>query len=201
MHTSPPPPPAQPVEALYPQPFIDYLERSLQAARRAVQIDPDNTRGLQALMTALFFNGQPVDSLRVGEQALAVNPNDTELLSEFGTRLAMSGQWERGLFALIREHHAIFEQLPAYAHEALVSAHLRNGTRQGYRPGVLETYLAPWLGANSMQQLIAGLLKLPCRRVDCAGIGDVELDADLRHALNLRQTLRNHRFGVIVNLG
>jgi pimeloyl-ACP methyl ester carboxylesterase len=58
------------------------------------------------------------------------------------------GQWERGLFALIREHHEIFEKLPAYVHEALVSAHLRNGTRQGYRPGVLETYLAPWLGTD-----------------------------------------------------
>ncbi len=58
------------------------------------------------------------------------------------------GEWERGLFALMREHHTIFEQLPAYAHEALVTAHLRNGTRHGYRPGVLETYLAPWLGAE-----------------------------------------------------
>jgi pimeloyl-ACP methyl ester carboxylesterase len=58
------------------------------------------------------------------------------------------GEWERGLFALIREHHEIFEQLPAYAHEALVTAHLRNGTKQGYRPGVLETYLAPWLGPD-----------------------------------------------------
>jgi adenylate cyclase len=72
------------------------LERSLQAARRAVQLDPDNTRGLQALMTALFFNKQPEESLRVGEQAVTINPNDTELLSEFGTRLAMSGQWGRG---------------------------------------------------------------------------------------------------------
>jgi TolB-like protein len=72
------------------------LERSLQAARRAVQLDPDNTRGLQALMTALFFNKQPEESLRVGEEAVTINPNDTELLSEFGTRLAMSGQWGRG---------------------------------------------------------------------------------------------------------
>lgn len=56
------------------------------------------------------------------------------------------GEWELGLFAQIREHHRVFEQLPAYAHEALVTAHLRNGTAQGYRPGVLETYLAPWLG-------------------------------------------------------
>jgi pimeloyl-ACP methyl ester carboxylesterase len=56
------------------------------------------------------------------------------------------GTWEHGLFALIREHHDVFERLPGYAHEALVSAHLRNGTYRGYRPGVLETYLAPWLG-------------------------------------------------------
>jgi pimeloyl-ACP methyl ester carboxylesterase len=58
------------------------------------------------------------------------------------------GTWEHGLFALIRNHHAVFEQLPAYAHEALVTAHLRNGTQKGYRPGVLETYLAPWLGID-----------------------------------------------------
>jgi pimeloyl-ACP methyl ester carboxylesterase len=58
------------------------------------------------------------------------------------------GTWEHGLFALIREHHDVFERLPAYAHEALVTSHLRNGTHAGYRPGVLETYLEPWLGAD-----------------------------------------------------
>lgn len=72
------------------------MERALQAARRAVQLDPGNTRGLQALMTALFFNRQLAESLKVGEQALATNPNDTELMGEFGTRLAMGGEWERG---------------------------------------------------------------------------------------------------------
>jgi pimeloyl-ACP methyl ester carboxylesterase len=30
----------------------------------------------------------------------------------------------------------------------MVKAHMRNGTRQGYRPGVLEAYLAPWLGVD-----------------------------------------------------
>jgi TolB-like protein/tetratricopeptide (TPR) repeat protein len=72
------------------------IERSLQAARRATQIDPDNTRALQALMTALFFSNQVPEALDVGEQALKSNPNDTELLGEFGTRVAMSGQWQRG---------------------------------------------------------------------------------------------------------
>jgi len=40
----------------------------------------------------------------------------------------------------------VFAPLPAYAHQALVTSHLRNGTHAGYRPGVLETYLRPWLG-------------------------------------------------------
>jgi adenylate cyclase len=47
-------------------------------------------------MTALFFDKQLAESLRVGEQALATNPNDTELMGEFGTRLAIAGQWQRG---------------------------------------------------------------------------------------------------------
>ncbi len=76
------------------------LERSLTTARRAVELDPGNTRALQALMTALFFNQQLAESLRVGEQALATNPNDTELIGEYGTRLALGGQWGRGAVLL-----------------------------------------------------------------------------------------------------
>jgi pimeloyl-ACP methyl ester carboxylesterase len=57
------------------------------------------------------------------------------------------GRWEGGLFAQIRQRPEVFAQLPDYAHEALVASHLRNATHAGYRPGVLETYLAPWRGA------------------------------------------------------
>jgi TolB-like protein len=78
------------------------VERSLSAARRAVQLDAGNTRALQALMTALFFNQQVPEAFKVGEQALETNPNDTELLGEFGTRVAQSGQWERGAALLDR---------------------------------------------------------------------------------------------------
>ncbi|WP_099048809.1 alpha/beta hydrolase [Streptomyces prasinopilosus] len=57
------------------------------------------------------------------------------------------GQWERGLFRLILEHPGVFQQLPDYAHEALVASHLRHATHVGLRPGVLEAFLAPWRGA------------------------------------------------------
>lgn len=58
------------------------------------------------------------------------------------------GEWERGLFRLILEHPDVFNQLPDYAHEAIVAAHLRHASHVGFRPGVLDTYLAPWRGAT-----------------------------------------------------
>ena len=81
---------------------VPAMERALGSARRAVSLEPDNTRALQALMTALFFNNEPKEAFEVGEEALAANPNDTEFLGELGTRVAFSGQWERGAELLDR---------------------------------------------------------------------------------------------------
>ncbi|MFF5938903.1 alpha/beta fold hydrolase [Streptomyces sp. NPDC012508] len=58
------------------------------------------------------------------------------------------GEWERGLFRLFLEHSEVFRQLPGYAHEALVASHMRHATYTGFRPGVLDAYLAPWRGAE-----------------------------------------------------
>jgi TolB-like protein/tetratricopeptide (TPR) repeat protein len=71
-------------------------DRAVEAARRAIQLDPENVRALQAMMMALFFKGEPAEALRLGNQAVALNPNDTELLGEFGTRVAQAGDWQRG---------------------------------------------------------------------------------------------------------
>lgn len=56
------------------------------------------------------------------------------------------GDWELGLFALMLAHTEVFEALPAYAHRALVAAHMQNATQRGFRPGVLEELLEPWVG-------------------------------------------------------
>ena len=56
------------------------------------------------------------------------------------------GEWERGLFQLILEHADVFDQLPEYAHEALVASHMRQATHVGYRAGVLDAFLEPWRG-------------------------------------------------------
>lgn len=78
------------------------VQRAIDAARRAIRLDPANVRALQALMMALFFAQQPAEALEIGERAIALNPNDTELLAEFGTRVGQIGAWERGT-ALVQQ--------------------------------------------------------------------------------------------------
>lgn len=82
-----------PTEAKLP---VVKLERALGAARRAVEIDPLNIRGLQAEMLALYLSKETSAALAVGKRALAINPNDTELMGEYGQRLAVSGNWPEG---------------------------------------------------------------------------------------------------------
>ena len=77
------------------------VDRALAAARRAVELDPTNTRGLQAKMFALYFSGDVEAALRIGEQALVMNPNDSELMGEYGFRRALAGDWPAGC-SLIR---------------------------------------------------------------------------------------------------
>lgn len=78
------------------------IDRALDAARRAVELDPGNIRALQAQMFALYFHGEVEAALKIGEQALGLNPNDTELVGEYGYRLALAGNWPRGC-ALMNE--------------------------------------------------------------------------------------------------
>ena len=72
------------------------IELALQAAGRAVALDPGNVRALQAEMLADYFNSDVPNALAIGEKAYALNPNDTEFTGEYGLRLALSGEWERG---------------------------------------------------------------------------------------------------------
>ena len=85
------------------------LDQAIDAARRAVALDPTNARAMQAQMLSLFFNDEVDAALKVGERAVALNPNDTELVGEYGMRLALSGDWPRGC-ALIEQ---ALERIPA----------------------------------------------------------------------------------------
>jgi TolB-like protein/Tfp pilus assembly protein PilF len=83
------------------------IDLALATARHSVELDPLNIRGLQAEMFALYFSHEFDEARSVGERALAINPNDTELMGEFGYRLALSGDWDAGcpLVAKARERN------------------------------------------------------------------------------------------------
>ncbi len=72
------------------------LNRATVAARRAVELDPENIRSLQAQMMVLAFKSDVEAALKVGEHAVEINPNDAEFLGEYGARLAVAGEWARG---------------------------------------------------------------------------------------------------------
>jgi TolB-like protein len=72
------------------------VEQVLAEARRALILEPTNVRALQAKMTGLALAGDRAGAIRVGAGAAAINPNDTELLGEYGFRVALSGRWEEG---------------------------------------------------------------------------------------------------------
>lgn len=72
----------------------------LAEAQRALALDPGNVRALEAKMMALYIAGDIEEALRVGASAVEINPNDTEMLGEYGYRLALSGRWDEGCRAM-----------------------------------------------------------------------------------------------------
>ena len=65
-----------------PRPELyDPRERSLAAARRAVEIEPRNPTAQLMLANALFDRHDLVGFKAAGERAIALNPNDPDLLS------------------------------------------------------------------------------------------------------------------------
>jgi adenylate cyclase len=159
---------------------VTAIERSLDAARRAIRLDPENVRALQSLMMALFFAKQPTEALEVGERAVALNPNDTELLGEFGTRLGQAGAWQRGA-------------------ELIEQALARNPGHSGYYSGTLAVYAYMQRDYARAETLIrqAALEKFPLYHfvaaVINAQLGKAREAAEARDAfLRMRPTIFEH---------
>ena len=105
-------------------------ERAMAAAERAVALEPTNIRGLQAKMFALFFAGDMEAAADVGRKALAINPNDTELLGEAGYRIALAGNWDEGC-ALVEAARARSQGPFGYYETALALCDYIRGDLEG----------------------------------------------------------------------
>ena len=56
-----------------------YLEESVEAARRAAKMEPENTAILDTLAEALYRSGRRDEAIKVIEKAMKIDPNDSYL--------------------------------------------------------------------------------------------------------------------------
>jgi serine/threonine protein kinase len=74
----------------------DSLDRSLAAARRAVELAPSNPLAPLSLASVLFFRKERQAFRSAAERAIALNPLDGGTTAFLGMLIACSGDWERG---------------------------------------------------------------------------------------------------------
>ena len=73
------------------------LDRALEAAQKAVKLDPNSDRTHFALARAYFCRGEIAAALAEGERAIQISPNTGARLIGHGEHLAYSGNWEEGI--------------------------------------------------------------------------------------------------------
>jgi TolB-like protein len=76
---------------------LSEMEQAFATAKHAVDLKPKSTLALQALAAVTYYRGEYADAERIQRQALALNPNDPEILAQLGWRLAVRGRWDEGL--------------------------------------------------------------------------------------------------------
>jgi TolB-like protein len=107
-------------QGLNPRPELyDSTERSLTAAYRAVELEARNPTAQLMLANALFDRHDLVGFGAAGERAIALNPNDPEILAHYGSRLVYMGDWQRGL-ALVEKALVLNPEHPEWYLDSIV---------------------------------------------------------------------------------
>jgi TolB-like protein/Flp pilus assembly protein TadD len=118
---------------LYEQEYSQHLnplpnsrQRSADAARRSVALDPNCQTAWRGLAVAHFFN-RDLTGLRVAaERVIALNPWHTTTMGYIGCLLAYAGEWDRGI-AIVERTIDLNPNHPAWVHYALATNRYRVG--------------------------------------------------------------------------
>ncbi|MDA4847018.1 hypothetical protein [Hoeflea poritis] len=102
------------------------LDRALEAAQRAVDLDPANATGHYALFLTRFHRGEFELFEAAAKKALQLNPYYPDMLADLGSCRALSGDWETGL-ALLERAIDLSPNPPGWYRAALVLDHYRRG--------------------------------------------------------------------------
>ncbi|WP_198368800.1 tetratricopeptide repeat protein [Roseomonas rosulenta] len=126
----------------------DPQERALALARRAIELAPHSSRSHHALALACWFSGDAAAGIAALERGLALNPNDTELMSDLGLRHAVMMRWDRAV-PLLEDSYARNPEQPANHRIGLALWH--------YMAGRYEEALVEMRRANP-QHVVQGFL-------------------------------------------
>jgi tetratricopeptide (TPR) repeat protein len=91
------------------------LDRALRAARHALELAPDSARAYQMLFVVLYARHDVAAAFAAGDKAISLNPYDMLTLAEYGGRLIMTGEVERGL-PMVRRAGGNGSVLPSWHH-------------------------------------------------------------------------------------
>ena len=95
--------------------------------------------------------------MAAGERAVALSPNNAEVLAEFGMRLAFMGQWERGI-SLIDEAIARNPEHPGWYHTAPALNFYRQGRYAEALQEAKQIAAPGWLHNHTILAMIYGQL-------------------------------------------
>ena len=102
------------------------LDRALKAARRGIELKPQSARGYHVLFTVLFLRGEKDAGIVAAEKAIALNPYDVLIPTEYGGRMIYCGDIDRGM-AILQDAVGFGAVLPSWSHFALFVGYYMRG--------------------------------------------------------------------------
>ncbi len=76
------------------------LNRAAELAQKAINLDPMNQNAYYALALAYFGKKEVNDFFIASEHAIALNPNNSQIIGGMGVHVALAGNWQKGISLL-----------------------------------------------------------------------------------------------------
>jgi tetratricopeptide (TPR) repeat protein len=102
------------------------LDRALNAARNAIDVNPSNVRAYHVLMDIHMARGEIGEAMAAGDRALALNPYDSDGAIQYASHLVLLGDVDRGV-AMLRERVRYVGTMPMrYTSVLAIAAYLKS---------------------------------------------------------------------------
>ncbi len=156
------------------------IERALEMAERAVRLDPQNAYARCWLAIVHFFKLENEAFEAEGNRALALNPNDPEILADLGHYFTFMGRFDRG-YALSRRAQELNPLHPGWYHFSFARYFYH---KRDYQEALAETRRIAMPHFYWMHILVAA----------CLGqLGHPDAEKSLAHAYKLKPSFSAYR--------